>query len=83
MDVPKHVLDTPKNRCVVFVMFCLKFYRLPTTRCENDTIRHVFLSSFTVYRYLGPKILCASRHAKNATVFGVSRPIYILHFIFY
>ena len=45
MDVPKHVLDSPKNValfCHAFVK--LKFYRLPTTR-------RVFLSSFTVYRH--------------------------------
>ena len=38
--------------------------RLPTTRCENDTICHAFLSSFTVYR-----------HEKKRDVFGVSRPL--------
>ena len=69
MDVPKHVLDTPKTVALFLSCFCFKFYRLPTTRCENNTIRHVFLSSFTVYR-----------HEKNATVFGVSGPLYILHF---
>ena len=46
MDVLKHVLDTPKNRGVVFVM--LLFEVLPFT---EDTIRHDFLSSFTVYRH--------------------------------
>ena len=51
MDVPKHVLDTQKTVGLFLSCFCLKFYRLPTTRCENDTIRHVFLSSFTVYRH--------------------------------
>ena len=51
MDVPKHVLDTPKTVALFLSCFCSKFYRLPTTRCENDTIRHVFLSSFTVYRH--------------------------------
>ena len=37
------------SRCFCHAFVKLKFYRLPTTRCENDTIRHVFLSSFTVY----------------------------------
>ena len=43
-------LDTPKTVALFLSCFCLKFYRLPTTCCENDTIRHAFLSSFTVYR---------------------------------
>ena len=52
MDVPKHVLDPPKNRGVVFVMLLFGFLPFTTTRCENDTIRHVYLSSFTVYRHV-------------------------------
>ena len=57
-------LDTPQAVALFLSCFCSKFYSLPTTRCENDTICHTFLSSFTVYR---PK--------KNATVLGVSRPL--------
>ena len=59
-------LDTPNTAASFLSCFCLKFYRLPTMRCENDTICHAFLTSFTVYR-----------HEKNATVFGVSRPLHI------
>ena len=44
-------LDTPNTTASFLSCFCLKFYRLPTTRCENDTICHAFLSSFTVYRH--------------------------------
>ena len=44
MDVPKHVLDTPKTVALFLSCFCFKFYRLPTAHCENDTIRHVLFS---------------------------------------
>ena len=40
-------LDTPNTAASFLSCFCLKFYRLPTTCCENDTICHAFLSSFT------------------------------------
>ena len=56
-------LDTPKTVALFLSCFCLKFYRLPTTRCENDKIRHAFLSSFTIYR-----------HKKNGTVLVCQDP---------
>ena len=49
--------DRPKTVALLLSCFCLKFYRLPTTRCENGL---KILSSFTV-----------NRHEKNATVLGV------------
>ena len=46
--------------------FCLKFYHLPATRCENDAIRNACLSSLTVYRHEKTRRFCC---VKTLTVF--------------
>ena len=62
-------MSRPKNRCVVLSCFYLKFYRLPTTRCENDTIRHAFLSSFTVYRHEKARRFLVCQDPKTVALF--------------